>query len=41
MALGAIRALTHLSAAVPHDCSVVASDNPDSIGYSTPAVTTY
>ncbi len=40
MALGAIRALTHLGAAVPHDCSVVAFGNPDSIGYSTPAVTT-
>ena len=40
MALGAIRALTRLGAAVPDDCSVVAFGNPDSIGYATPAVTT-
>jgi LacI family transcriptional regulator len=40
MALGAIRALTHLGAAVPDDCSVVAFGNPDSIAYSTPAVST-
>lgn len=40
MALGAIRALTSLGAGVPHDCSLVAFGNPDSIGFSTPAVTT-
>lgn len=40
MALGAIRALTRLGAGVPDDCSVVAFGNPDSVGYSTPSVTT-
>jgi LacI family transcriptional regulator len=40
MALGAVRALTRLSIAVPRDCSVVAFGDPDCIRYATPAMTT-
>lgn len=40
MALGALRALAHLGARVPGDCSLVAFGNPDFVRYATPAITT-
>ncbi|MGH2533273.1 MAG: LacI family DNA-binding transcriptional regulator [Thermomicrobiales bacterium] len=40
LALGALRALRHLDVAVPHDLSLVAFGNPDSVRYATPAITT-
>lgn len=39
MALGAMRALTRLGAAVPEDCSVVAFGTPEAISCFTPALT--
>ncbi len=40
MALGALRALSHLGVRVPADLSLVAFGNPDFVRYATPAITT-
>ncbi|MGH2561653.1 MAG: LacI family DNA-binding transcriptional regulator [Thermomicrobiales bacterium] len=40
LALGALRSLHHLGVAIPHDLSLVAFGNPDSVRYATPAITT-
>jgi DNA-binding LacI/PurR family transcriptional regulator len=40
MALGALRALSHLGVRVPDDLSLVAFGNPDFVRYATPAITT-